>query len=112
MRCRKVWRKNLRREFLKGAPLISPWGGGGGLQTTSQRVLVFCPQSLKVYRRDGAGRPWMAIEAVKTAREIAAECRALEDRATKANLHFLAYLLNVAGEEATARANDQRGGIQ
>ena len=45
---------------------------------------------------------------ISTAREIADQCAELEVRARDAGPDLLGYLLNVAGEEATARSAEQR----
>lgn len=46
--------------------------------------------------------------AASTAREIADQCAELEARARDAGLDLVAYLLNVAREEAMARAAEQQ----
>lgn len=50
----------------------------------------------------------MPPDRSEMAKEIAAQCAELEARARDANLDLLAYLLNVAREEATARATERR----
>lgn len=50
----------------------------------------------------------MGSPPAEVAKEIAAQCVQLEGQASAVGLDLLAYLLNVAGEEAAARAAENR----